>query len=121
MTKRPSFRVEQTLDKKRNAWVYQLEGNFVGSHECYEFLDDARDKIRIDAPHVVLLMSGVKVINSTGIGIIAALLTSAGENNGILFLVSPNDSALRQLKVSHLWELLIVADDLDQVSIKLEG
>jgi len=115
MLKKRSFRIEKTLDNNRGAWIYQLKGKFVGSQECYDFLESARDRISWEAPNVVLLMAGVTLINSTGIGMIAALLTSANNKSGELFLVSASDSALRQLKVTHLWDYLKAVDDLEEL------
>ncbi len=121
MLKKPSFESEETLDSGRQAWIYQLKGKFVGTQECYDFLENARDRINEETPHVVLLMSGVTLINSTGIGMIAALFTSTGAQNGKIFLVTPSEGARRQLVVTHLWEYLKVVDTLGDLPNKLEG
>jgi len=112
MSQKLRFKTEKSRDDGRHAWFYQLQGKLVGYRECYDFMEDAREQVTSETPHVVLLMSGVTLINSTGIGIIAALLTSSGNKNGKLFLVAPSDSALRQLKATHLMDYLTVVDDL---------
>ncbi len=121
MLKKPGFYSEETLDSERHAWIYQLKGKFVGNQDCYDFLEKARDNINEKTPHVVLLMSGITLINSTGIGMIAALFTSAGGPKGKLFLVAPSEGAKRQLVVTHLWEYLKVVDDLGDLPAQLEG
>lgn len=120
MLKKPSFRVEKSFDKEQKAWIYQLTGKFVGSQDCYDFLEDARDQIGVAAPHVVLQMSGVTLINSTGIGMIAALLTSSGNQQGKLVMVAPTESARRHMVVTHLWEYMTVCDDLGDLPATLE-
>jgi len=119
MLKKLRFKIEKTLDSERRAWIYHLKGKFVGSQECYEFLEDTRGRIDTKTPNVVLLMSGITFINSTAIGMIAALLTYAGNQNGSVFLVGASDSALRQLKATHVGDYLSLVDHLDDLPANL--
>jgi anti-anti-sigma factor len=120
MLRKLRFRIEKTLDSERRAWIYHLKGKFVGSQECYEFLEDARSRIDTHTPNVVLLMSEITFINSTAIGMIAALLTHSGSENGAVFLVGVSDSARRQLKATHVGDFLTMVDHLDDLPENLE-
>ncbi len=113
MSKVPSFRVESSLNQNQKAWVYQLNGKLIGSPDCYDFLELARNNISDETPHVALLVSGVTMLNSTGIGIIAALLTSTKNRNGKLGLVGAGDTTRRQLEVTHIWDFVKNSDELD--------
>lgn len=114
MSKKPKFEAESTHHLNLRAWVHELKGKFMGLPECYDFLEDARDNISEETPHVILLMQGVTLLNSTGIGMIAALLTSAQKRGGKLSLVGLTDLTRRQLEVTHLLEFVTLADDLGQ-------
>ncbi len=111
MPKKPIFQVEQSLDKERQTWVYKLTGKLVGGDLCYEFLEEAREKITPETSHVELDIAGVSIINSTGIGIIAALLNSTRGKSGKLVLTGSSESAIRQLKITHLWGFLETGAD----------
>ncbi len=120
MTKKPSFKAEESQDNNRRAWVYHLSGKFVGTPACYSFLEDARENISTDFPHVVLVMSDLKIINSTGVGMIASLMTACKDGQGKLFVVDAPDSARRQLEVTRVWEFLTPVDNLDGLPANLD-
>jgi anti-anti-sigma factor len=117
MAKLPSFQMESSLDEKQKARIYHLKGKLIGSVDCYDFLELARSNITEETPHVVLLMSGLTMINSTGIGIVAALLTSTRKCEGKLCLIGASDTARRQFEITHLWSFLDCAEDLDHLSL----
>ena len=119
MLKKLRFHTEKTLDSERCAWIYHLKGKFVGSQKCYEFLEDARERVDSQTPNVVLLMSGITFINSTAIGMIAALLTYAGNQGGSVFLVGAPDSAQRQLKDTHVGDYLSMVDLMEDLPANL--
>ncbi len=121
MSKKPSFKVEQSMDSARKANVYHLNGKFVGTQECYSYLDEARENITAEAPHVVMDMSGVNIINSTGVGMIASLMTACKEAQGKLFLVNASDNARRQLEVTRVWEFLTPLGSLDELPSDLDA
>ncbi len=121
MTKKPSFKAEGSQDNDRRAWVYHLSGKFVGTPACYSFLEDARDNISTDSPYVVLIMSELKIINSTGVGMIASLMTACNEGAGKLFVVDAPAGARRQLEVTRVWEFLTPVDNLDDLPVNLDS
>ncbi len=119
MSKKPSFVFEQSQDNQNRTWVYKLKGKLVGTPECYSFLEDARDKITTDTPNVALDMTGVTLTNSTGVGMIASLMTASKETKGRLFLVKAPDNARRQLEVTRVWEFLTPLNDLNELPANL--
>ena len=117
MPKNPSFKVESSLDQNHKAWVYQVKGKLIGSSECFDFLELARKNISEEIPHVVLLMSGLTMLNSTGIGIIAALLTSTKNRDGKLGLIGSSDTTRRQLEITYIWGFVKSGDDVDDLAL----
>ena len=111
--KKPILQVTSNFDKERQAWIYVAHGKLIGSQLCYEFLEEARDRINEDAPHVVVDFSNITMLNSTGIGIVAALYNRTNEVSGKIYLVGTTDAARRPLSATHVWELLHKCDSLD--------
>ena len=113
--KKPMIQFDQSRDEARNAWIYQAKGKFVGSKICYEFLEDAREHVGQGVPNVVMDLSGITMLNSTGIGIIASLVNTTKEKNGKVYLVGASAATQRPLSVTHMWDLLERCDSLDDL------
>lgn len=106
MTGKPVINYEAEQDPQRQAWIYKLSGKLIGSRICYEILDEARGRITADTPHVVLDITGVTMLNSTGIGIIASLYNTAHPLGGKIYLVGADDHIRRPLTATHVWDFL---------------
>jgi len=119
MPSRPIIRIESRFDESRHAWIYALAGKLVGSDLCYAFLEEARDRISDEARHVVIDMSEVKTLNSTGIGIVASLCTSTDAVGGKVYLTGASGSVVRPLSATHMWEMLQRCDSLDDLPAAL--
>jgi anti-anti-sigma factor len=92
--------------------VYTLGGQLIGRPECYEFLEDARSDISDGYIHVILQMDNLQRINSTGIGILAALYTSARQKNGVLCVVNAPERMQWLLQITQLSPHLIACDSV---------
>jgi anti-anti-sigma factor len=113
MTSKPVISYESSHDEARQAWIYRVQGKLIGSQLCYELLEEARDRIDSESPHVVLEISGVTMLNSTGIGIIASLFNTTKEKGGKVYLVGATPSSQRPLAATHVWDFLERCDSLD--------
>jgi anti-anti-sigma factor len=115
MMKKPVLQVTSNLDEARQAWIYKAVGKLIGSQLCYEFLEEARDRIAGGVHNVVIDISGVTMLNSTGIGIIASLYNSTKEKGGKIYLIGATEASRRPLAATHVWELLKKCDTLDDL------
>lgn len=112
MSKKPIVQVESHFDEARQAWIYKAKGKLIGSQLCYEFLEEARERVQEGVPNVVIDLSGITMLNSTGIGIIAALYNVTKEQGGKVWLVATTEAARRPLAATHVWEFLEQCEDL---------
>lgn len=112
MTSKPIIQVDSHFDEARQAWIYQAKGKLIGSQLCYEFLEEARDRVNEGVPNVVIDLSRITMLNSTGIGIIAALYNATKAQEGKVCLVGTPDAARRPLAATHVWEFLEKCDAL---------
>jgi anti-sigma B factor antagonist len=73
---------------------------FLGGHlDSYEFLDALRSRIAGGTGKVVVNLAGVTKVNSSGIGILAALLTSAMNAKTTIRFACMSD---------HMWKIVSV-------------
>jgi anti-anti-sigma factor len=87
-----------------------LKGRMLGTPECYELLETIRDGVRDGLSRVVMDMKQVDMINSAGVGIIAAIITSANNQGGQLVLVGLQDRCRQVLEIMHLHQFAEISD-----------
>ncbi|HOX25398.1 MAG TPA: STAS domain-containing protein [Candidatus Krumholzibacteria bacterium] len=113
MLHKPSLITILATDPDRAEQVVTLKGKLIGTPECYAFLDETRERIQDGLIRVILDLSQVELINSTGAGILAALLISARRQNGGLALVGLSDRCLQVLEFMHLHHFAAICDSID--------
>ena len=62
--------------------LYRLEGMLSGSTDSYRFQDEVREKIGSGTKMILVDLSGVKRIDSSGVGILVAIMWSASSAGG---------------------------------------
>lgn len=113
MTQPPCFANMFREDSTRQALVCMLTGKLIGRPECYGFLQDARRHIENGLINVILDFSEIQRIDSTGVGILASIYTSANRRGGRVFIVNPDARAREVMTVMRLFDFLEVADSVD--------
>jgi anti-anti-sigma factor len=119
MSKKPMIVFEASRDEARQAWIYQARGKFIGCEICYDFLEEARDNITEAMPHVVMELSGITMLNSTGIGVIASLYNTTKAVGGQVYVIGASDNVQRPISATHLWEFLKKGDSLKDLPAAL--
>lgn len=119
MTKRPSLVYEKTMNADPAAVVCQLKGKLMGGDPTFDFLEDVRDELNDGTHHVVLELGGLTLVNSTGVGVLAALYTSTHNKGGRLVLVGVDDNLQRILEVVQIWPMVDKADTLEEAVANL--
>lgn len=106
MTKRPKLIYDKNLDPDHLAVVCHLKGKLVACHSGYELLEDICHEIGDGMKNIVLELSGLSRITSSGIGILAAMYTSSNCHGGKLVLVGVDDHLQHHLEVVQIWSML---------------
>ena len=92
-----SLKTLVTRDEVRCTTVYRLSGRLIGNRDGYQFLDQARDQLSPILPNLVLDFGGISLINSAGIGILAALGMAARQAGGQVSLIGVTEKISRNL------------------------
>jgi anti-anti-sigma factor len=101
--------------------IGRLHGDFYGSTEAYAFQDDVRDRIAAGRRKVVLDLSRSGKIDSSGVGILVALMWSCYQAKGAMVLASLPPTIEKVLGIAMLLERMTHAPSLDEALAKLDA
>ena len=90
--------------------VYTLSGSLFGSSDAYAFQEDVRQKIASGTRKVVIDLATVERIDSSGIGILVAIMWSASQGGAGLIL------AALSAKVEQVLSIAMLLDHIDHAA-----
>lgn len=105
------FAATKRLEADSNVMVYAPSGQLNGHAECFEWLEDIRRDIQAGKSRGVLNLSDVARIDSTGLGILAAIHVSAVNAGGKLCITGLNPKLRLLFETTWLFKVLHVADN----------
>jgi anti-anti-sigma factor len=118
MKKKLEFTATQRDDL---TWVYTVTGQLYGLNDGYKFQDDVRERVAAGARKVVVDLSAVDRIDSSGIGILVTIMWSASNAGGGLVLAALPDRIERLLAMAMLLDHIDHAGTVDEALAKLDG
>lgn len=89
-------------DLKNGILVLKLEGELMGGDEAPEFHETVYKAIRDEQIEIVVDMSAVKWMNSSGLGMLMAGLTTLRGSDGDLRLAAVPDRVKRPIEITRL-------------------
>ena len=98
-------------------WVYTLAGGLFGSQEGYSFQNEVRSKVAEGAKGIVIDLEQVDRIDSSGIGILVAIMWSASQGNSCLVLAALSPEAEKILGLAMLLDHI---DHAESVELAIE-
>ncbi len=113
MTRHPKMTYEKAHSPNHNAVICHLRGQLIACHDGYEFLEDICHEIGDGTKNVVLELSKLNRVASSGIGILAAMYTSTQCNGGKLVLVGVDERLQHHLEIVQIWSMLTTAETIE--------
>jgi len=98
------LKYERAEDRATGALIFRVEGALTETPESYAFLEEVRGELQTQARPIVLNLARVDAMTSSGVGVIAAIYTSAvsrGVRVGVTQM-TPRVKALFKLIHLHL-------------------
>jgi len=86
-----------------------VTGDLVGSPDTQLFLASVNEHLGEDVTNCAVDLSGVRYINSTGIGVLVSLLTKFRSRGGEMVLINPADHPKKILALTKLTNIFTVA------------
>ncbi len=91
-----------TINERYGTVVIELKGKVMGGPDAETFRNDLHNLIEEDKTNVVVDLSSVKFMNSSGLGILIGGLTTMRNAGGDLKICGATDSVRSMLMVSQL-------------------
>lgn len=102
------------VKEKAGVTILKLSGEMHGGQENLELVDIVKDLASRDKLDIVINLSKVKWISSTGLGILVSARSSLAKEGGIVKICEPNDRILGILQVTRLNVIFDVYDSEDE-------
>jgi anti-anti-sigma factor len=116
MANRLQVRKERHDDR---TWIYTLAGDLYGNSEGYAFQDEVRAEVQAGCRRIVVDLAGVGRIDSSGVGILVAMMFSASNAGGALCLVALSDKVEKVLGIAMLLDHIAHAPSVPEALAKL--
>jgi len=103
------------MEEKRqgNVLILVLSGELMGGDESKDFQDKIYNSIKEQDVQVVVDMRDIKWMNSSGLGILMAGLTTLRSSDGDLRLAHVSDRVRRPIEVTKLDQVIRIFDTID--------
>lgn len=101
--------------------IYTLSGHLFGSSEGYGFQEEVRKEIASGVTRIVIDLSSVEKIDSSGIGILVATMWSASQAGAGLVLAALSARVEKVLSIAMLLDHIEHADSVEDALAKLDG
>ena len=88
-----------------NSLVLELDGNLVMGDSNAKLRKSVRDSIEAGYKDIVLEMSDVDYVDSSGVGELISSLTAVNRADGSFVLLTPTDKAHKLLAISQLTDI----------------
>ena len=106
------------ITEKYGAVIIELKGNVMGGEDTKDFNDNLHKLIEEDKKQVVIDLSGVKFMNSSGLGMLIGGLTTLKKADGVLKLARVTDKIESLLIIT---KLITIFDSYDTVDEAVES
>jgi len=100
--------------------VLKLEGELMGGDEVKPFQDRIYKAIREGKTQVIVEMSKVKWMNSSGLGTLMAGLTTLRSSDGDLKLAGLSERVRRPIEITKLNQVLLMYDTVEDAMNSFE-
>jgi anti-sigma B factor antagonist len=108
-------------EKKGNLLILRLEGELMGGDDLRPFQEAVYQAIRRGLTRVVVDMAEVKWMNSSGLGVLMAGLTTLRSSEGDLKLIRVPDRVRRPIQITKLDQILQMFDSIEAAEKSFEA
>lgn len=91
-----------TEEIRDNRVIFRIQGDLISEKEGAALVQSADAALQQQKNQCVVDISGLRYINSSGIGVLITLLTKFRNRGGDVFLVNPSESVQKLLIITKL-------------------
>lgn len=82
--------------------ILGLSGDLIGENNGAALIEIVNDAIHAKTIHSVIDISGIRFMNSSGIGVLITMLTKFRNNDGDMMLINPSEQVKKLLIITKL-------------------
>lgn len=97
----------------QHSFSIMLGENLFGGNEALTFSSKINELCNNNVKNIIVDLHQVKMINSSGIGMLVGGLTTTKKNNASMFLVGLTDKIKSLLQMTHLDQVFVTFDSID--------
>ncbi|MEL6559762.1 MAG: STAS domain-containing protein [Bacteroidota bacterium] len=101
--------------------VLHLDGDLIGENNGPQLLEKTSDYIIKGVKNAIINLSGVRYINSSGIGVLITILTKFRNSGGEVFLINPSEHVKKLLIITKLEAIFSIEQTLDEAMAKIKN
>ena len=102
--------MKYTHDIKSGILIMTLEGDLIGEDSGLDLVSTANDYLNQEILKCIIDISGLRYINSSGIGVLITILTKFRNKGGELYLVKPSENVQKLLIITKLNAIFNIVD-----------
>ena len=102
---------------KDNTLIIQLSGDLIGEDNGSRVLEVVTDSIQQNVLTAIVDISGLRYINSSGIGVLITMLTKFRNKGGDLYLLKPSESVQKLLVITKLNSIFQIIQSVEEVQV----
>lgn len=106
------------LYNENNTFIISLPEEVLGGTQVIEFSNLVDETISKNPNKLIVDLTNVKVLNSSGLGMIVGAHTSCTKNNCQLIIAAPNPKILELFKITNLTQILKIESTLQSAKLK---
>lgn len=108
-----------STEVKDNIFFISLKGDLLGENNGLELVDLSNDRINEGTLLCAIDLSGVRYMNSSGIGVLITLLTKFRNKGGEVVLINPSEQIKKLLIITKLNAIFTIVNDEQEAVAKL--
>lgn len=106
---------------KDNIMVITFDGNFIGEENGPEIIEVINNQINNGIKLCAVDVSKIKIIHSSGIGILITILIKFRNKSGEVILINPSNQVRKFLVITKLDTIFNIAEDMQQAINQLNN
>jgi len=99
--------------------ILEFNGDLIGENNGPELIELISDAIMKNVKYCLIDISGVRYINSSGIGVLITILTKFRNKSGELYLIQPSEHVKKLLIITKLHAIFNIVDTKEEAINKI--
>jgi anti-sigma B factor antagonist len=100
---------------KNNKLIIRLAGDLIGEDNGASVIEVVTDAIQKKVMNCIVDISGLRYINSSGIGVLITILTKFRNKGGEVYLMRPSESVQKLLVITKLNAIFQIVNSEEEV------